>query len=387
MNEKDVLHIALGGATVVITLLVGFSTGWNLVTLLVGVVLVGAVLALRFLLHRHIAPGPPVVRPQAPEAPPNQLKVGPVSIETATPEFRLMFSATVLWRPSRRAEPALESVLSPSNAESSRGHTSPAQDTAGQMPAGQLRAERNGGGERAWHADLGALATAAAVERAAEMVRGSSAADSGETSQQLAKDLGWERTDPTGTVRWCAQDVGLNLAGPDDAERLRALSRFRKQVHEWEQNREHEKNLREYLGDDVLTTGGTALVWWLARHLDDDQAVPAAVRLINDLSTLSMVAHDRGDFGQVESPFVVPPPAPPGSDGNGLGQDLAATCELLECLFPDSDDQRTMFARSLASIAERSDQADYATRVRTLFGVPDLDGDSPEPADEEPQDG
>ena len=114
----------------------------------------------------------------------------------------------------------------------------------------------------------------------------------------------------TGTVRWCAQDVELILSDADDAERIRILSRLRKQVNEWEQKREHEKNLREYLGDDALATGGTALVWRLARHLDDDQAAPAAVRLINDLSTLSMVAQDRVDSDRTECPFVVPPLAP-----------------------------------------------------------------------------
>jgi hypothetical protein len=235
---------------------------------------------------------------------------------------------------------------------------------------------------------LGALAADAAGEFAAELVRGSSAADGGRLTQQLAKDLGWERTDSTGTVRWCAQEVELVPADPDDVERLRTRSRLRKQVHEWEQQREYEKNLREYLGDDVLTTGGSAVVWWLARHLEDDQAVPAAVRLINELSTLSMVAQDRGHLGHVDSSMMVPPLAPVGPNGNDAGpQDLdVATRALLERLFPDSDDEREKFARSLASIAERSGRGDYAVRVRTLFGVPDLDAGRPEAAGE-PQDG
>jgi len=45
-----------------------------------------------------------------------------------------------------------------------------------------------------------------------------------------------------------------------------------------------------------------------------------------------------------------------------------------------------MFARSLASIAERSDRAEYAARLRTLFEVPDLDRNLPETFREEPQD-
>jgi hypothetical protein len=471
MNEKDLLYVALGGATVVITLLVGFFTGWNLVTLLVGVVLVGAVLALRFLPRLLLDPETPVVRPYISEARPNQVKVGPVSLETATPEFRMMFSATVLWQPSRQAEPAasppvrllqsrtppvsgtattapggadergtpaesmstepteprepvpaeplpthsapagsapvestpIESTPEaslptptvpaypagqpeapaspPPAAGSTPGQTTGGRDEAGQMRAGQRGAVRNWVGESAWHADLGALATAATVERAAEIVRSSSAGNSGETGQQLAKDLVWARTDATGTVHWCAQDVELEPADPADAERLRTWSRLRKQVQEWEHKREYEKNLREYLGDDALKTGGTALVWWLARHLDDDQAVQAAVRLIQDLSTLSRVAQDSEDSGRAGSPFEVPASGSVDRDNGDAGRrDLVVvTRDLLQRLFPDSDDQRTTFARHLASIAERSDRVDYATRVRTLYGVPDLDGDPPRP--------
>ena len=64
---------------------------------------------------------------------------------------------------------------------------------------------------------------------------------------------------------------GLRLA---EQGRLQALARAAAR----ERQREYEKNLREYLGNDVLTTSGSAVVWWLARHLEDDQAVPAAVR-------------------------------------------------------------------------------------------------------------
>jgi AcrR family transcriptional regulator len=146
--------------------------------------------------------------------------------------------------------------------------------------------------------------------------------------------------------------------------------------------------LREYLGDDVLTTSGSAVVWWLARHLEDDQAVPAAVRLINELSTLSVVAQGHGHPDRADSSLMVPPLTPVGSNGDGVSsQDPAvATRALLERLFPDSEDERMMFARSLASLAERSGRGDYAVRVRTLFGVPDLDAGRPESAGEEPQD-
>jgi len=489
MNEKGLLHGALAGAAVVITLLVGYLTGWTLVTLLVGVVLAGVVLAMWFLPQLYRDREPLIARSPAAEPPPEQVRVGPVSLETATPEFRVIFSATVLWRPSRRVEPARRTpiglpqhgvspapvaevdtpggegepttavgpmpaepapteqpvpdgsapahpaVTEPGPDESTAAERSseepasgelasarrssttavptasgtvqattastpsaPAAETAsGRTPADQVppapvaagepSTRRENGAGRAWHAGLAALATAAAVERAADIVRGSSAADTDMTAQQLASDLVWARTDSSGSVRWCAQEVELTPADPDDAERLRRLSRFRKQVHEWEQTREYEKNVRGYLGDDVLTTGGRALVWWLARHLDDDEAVQAAVPLIDDLSTLSAAAQDRADTDRTASPSAPREPAPPGPHSNGVAQDrVVVTLALLERLFPDSADQRRMFARSLASIAERSDRAEYAARLRTLFGVPDLDRNLPETFREEPQD-
>ena len=237
----------------------------------------------------------------------------------------------------------------------------PAEAPVGHAPSGQDEEQPNGDTGGRWHADLGALATAAAAAGAAEIVLGSAAVDAGTTKQRLAAELGWPRTDSTGTVRWCAQDVDLQPADPDDADRLRTLSQLRKQVQVWQQEREHELNVRRYLGEDVLTTTGSALVWWLARHLDD---VPGAIGMVDDLSKLSAVSQDREDHGRAGGGPVAPPPTFVGSNGGrGIEPDIAATLDLLERLFPGSDDERMMFARDLAMIAERSGRIDYARRV------------------------
>jgi hypothetical protein len=251
---------------------------------------------------------------------------------------------------------------------------------AKQTPSGQDDEQSHGDTGQRWHADLGSLATAAAAAAAAEIVLGSAAVDAGTTKQRLAEELGWPRTDSSETVRWCAQDVDLQPADPDDADRLRTLSQLRKQVQIWQQEREHELNVRRYLGEDVLTTTGSALVWWLARHLDD---VHGAIGMIGDLSKLSAVSQDREYPGRAGGDPVAPPPTFVGSNGGrGIGPDVVATVDLLERLFPGSDDERRMFARDLAMIAERSERIDYARRVRRMFGVPDLTGSPPEPAGE-----
>ena len=115
---------------------------------------------------------------------------------------------------------------------------------------------------------------------------------------------------------------------------------------------------------------GTALVWWLARHVEDSQAVRAAVELIDDLSTLSATAQDREEADRPEGQSVKPGPPPAAEDGNGVSQDnlIIATQALLKRLFPDSEDQRKLFARNLALIAQRSGRTDYATDVRKMFG-------------------
>ena len=462
MNEKGILFAALGAAAVVISLLVGFVTGWSLYTLLVAGLLAGAVLVLWLYLRlRADQEARPVVRRLPPsgvtEPSPSRVTVGPVLLETATPDFRLAFSATVLWRPCHTEQspsapigrmpshperapaeptPTPRTAESESESESESGPSAPgppavvesepvepipaagavaesepaeptyaeappapqssineasepgspaAEAPVGHVPGGQDEEQPNGATGGRWHADLGALATAAATAGAAEIVLGSAADDAGTTKQRLAAELGWSRTDSTGTVRWCAQDVDLQPADPDDADRLRTLSQLRKQVQVWQQEREHELNVRRYLGEDVLTTTGSALVWWLARHLDD---VPGAIGMIGDLSKLSAVSQDHDDPGQAGGAPVAPPPAFVGSNGGrDIGSDVAATVDLLERLFPGSEDERMMFARDLAMIAERSGRIEYARRVRRMFGVPDLTGSPPGPTgDGQPED-
>ncbi len=366
MNEKGILFVALGAAALVITLLVGFVTGWSLYTLLAAVLLAGSVLALWFYLKlRADREESPALRrlppPGMTEPSPTQVTVGPVVLETATPDFRLAFSATVLWRPCRteqspvasirrvpshperapaeptpapraaesesappashppaaaESEPAeptaapftadepettvptpAEAALAPQSSitEASEPGSPAAEAPVGHAPSGQDEEQPNGDTGGGWHADLGALATAAAAASAAEIVLGSAAVDAGTTKQRLAAELGWPRTDSSGTVRWCAQDVDLQPADPDDADRLRTQSQLRKQVQIWQQEREHELNVRRYLGEDVLTTTGSALVWWLARHLDD---VRGAIGMIGDLSKLSAMSQDREDPGR-----------------------------------------------------------------------------------------
>jgi hypothetical protein len=143
----------------------------------------------------------------------------------------------------------------------------------------------------------------------------------------------------------------------------------------WEQEIDHQRNVREYLTDDVLTTNGRAVVWWLAQHTDD---IPGAVERIGHLSRLSAVSQGRDD---VMVPHLV---SAQSLMRDGDDRDITLTRELLHELFPNSSAERALFARRLAQLAEKSGQHRYGRRLRETFGVQDVQEAPPDPDDGEP---
>jgi hypothetical protein len=255
--------------------------------------------------------------------PPAQDAISDVDLPTNMSDYRMLFSATALWRSTTESD-------------------------------------------RSSHVDPGALAKQAIIERAAAVIRDAFPADAAITTLRLAASLGDWQPDPTGQVRACAKEV--KLAIPDeDADRIRALSDLRKKSQMWEQETEHERNIREYLANDALTTSGRALVWWMARHIED---VEHAVALIGDLSRLSAVSQDRDDMGAIMPHLVATQsPMPDGDD-----RDVISTHDLLNKLFPDSSYYRAFFARQLAQAAEECGRDRYARRLREMFDVQDVQG-------------
>jgi hypothetical protein len=403
VNEKDMLFGALGGAAVVITLLIGSTLGW-IWALPIGLLLLGAVAVARFRQQQRTNRQPiattPRQRPEPPEVPPNEVAIGPVWLATATPEFRLAFSARVLWRPDSTTDPGVGATIpregtdpGPGGAHGatmhrSNGSTSAAEATSDKAPPtpttdspeqpfrpAQGRAQRRSDSAGQWHADLSGLAAAAALDHVVEVVRNRPAVEAAQTQHRLAGDLVLPRPDPSGTVLWCVEDVVLSLVD-SDVERLSRISQLRKEVQVWNQERDHERNFRKYLEDDALKSPGSALVWWLAQHPED---VRGAVTLMGDLARLSEATQNDGGPRQASSLLTASAPLPIDTAAEPPGQrDLAATQDLLHSLFPDSEDERMLFALDIVSIAERSGQHDYARRVRTSFGLSDLDAELPE---------
>lgn len=141
----------------------------------------------------------------------------------------------------------------------------------------------------------GALAVEAVLARARQVTASLKPFRSSLVQHELNGALGVMAEDREGHVRAMALDVHLTLV-EEDQERLDRLAAIRKDEAVWEHQRKYEQNKREYLGDDVLQSTGSAVVWWLAKN--DDQ-VEKTVKDIGLLARLSSAANNA----EVDQPF------------------------------------------------------------------------------------
>ncbi|MFJ5261108.1 hypothetical protein ACIQAC_11675 [Streptomyces sp. NPDC088387] len=147
-----------------------------------------------------------------------------------------------------------------------------------------------------------ALAVSSIVSRALEVVRHEHPSRASFARYVLEGELGVPLSDRSGRVKALAADVTLTLA-PADRERLRKLNDLRKDEEVWEYERQHERNKRRYLGDDVLKSAGSAVVWWLARH---ENEIEKAVDMIGPLAQIAAAANDE-EVPELFHHLLVPP--------------------------------------------------------------------------------
>ncbi|WP_395359673.1 hypothetical protein ACHGLA_06345 [Streptomyces sp. YH02] len=133
------------------------------------------------------------------------------------------------------------------------------------------------------------LAVDAVLQRAAEVTAAQLPHRASLVQHQLSGELATMLSDPTGRVRAMAEHVEVVLS-EQDRERLDKLATVRKNETVWEHERKWEQSKRAYLGEDVLSSTGSAVVWWLAKN--DDQ-VDRAVADIGLLAQLTAVANDE----------------------------------------------------------------------------------------------
>jgi hypothetical protein len=152
------------------------------------------------------------------------------------------------------------------------------------------------------------LALDAVLTRAQMITRGQSPQRGSLVQHQLSGELGTMQPDATGRVLAMAEDITVRLSDAD-RERLDKLATVRKDEAVWEHERKWEKNKRAYLGEDVLASTSSAVVWWLAKN---DDKVDKAVADIGLLAQLASVANDTPVPEQlrhyVEDPYREPAP-------------------------------------------------------------------------------
>jgi hypothetical protein len=138
------------------------------------------------------------------------------------------------------------------------------------------------------HADLGAVAVDALLERARSLTARQQVTDESLNQHRLAALLGEPALDEKGQVRAWATEIRLRL--PDaDQKHLQHLAALHRREQTTLLERRMEQDKRAYLKDDVFSTPGSAAVWWLVNNPGE---VETALGLLDTLAGLSAAAND-----------------------------------------------------------------------------------------------
>lgn len=243
------------------------------------------------------------------------------------------------------------------------------------------------------------------LARAKEITKAASPLDRNTVQHQLTAALGTPQPDPSRQVMVWAEQVSLTT--PDEeTKQLRQLSELRRRELLWELERKHERRVRAYLEQEVLVSPSSAVVWWLARHLD---RVDEAARLIGPLTQLSEVVnadprfrtlvsdpndgHLPSGFAERTVPFspVMAAHTARSPETNGAMAHEPASA-LIRQLYPgaEQDSERALLGHQLAHVLSHHGAQEVAERIRQEFDAPDLtlaieNTPSGEPAPVQPQ--
>ncbi|MGW5673991.1 hypothetical protein ACWEV4_02690 [Streptomyces sp. NPDC003860] len=253
MSSRSTTRLTLLTAAVTVDLALGASFGWPVWVWVLLPTLVAGVLL--FTLQRPGAAAPHLGDPMSSglsepdppvESPYFTKPLTGVPVPSAVGDYPFLLSATIWWRTTEAFTPG--------------AHGNPA-----------------------------ALAASSVLRRVQNATVGEHPSRCGFLEQWLEGTVGVPVTEESGLVTAFATDVRL-LLGQADQQRLDEMDELRKSASVWEGRRRLERDQREYLGDDVLRTPGSAVVWWLARH---DDEVERAVEMIGPLACLSAAANDQ----------------------------------------------------------------------------------------------
>lgn len=344
-DEKNTIT-AVVGVLALLVVVVGLTLGWPAWVWLPLAILPpvgGVVLAKQIASGRRPEPVPePIAEPDPPPTPESkQVELSGVSLPSAVPDYRFLVSGSVYWR---------------------RNSKSPGRE----------------------HRNLDSVAKDAIISRAGETLLTAQPHEHSTLAERLNVELGTENLVPSGHVYAWGEGFAVTLPEAD-RDRLQRLADVRKDVEVWEHERNHERNLREYLGDDVLSSPGSAVVWWLARHYQDkDSGVSAAADNIGPLRDLTTAAQETqipeqsqpGEWGFASdgrwavdgegfSRSVI-------SDGSGgsVQDRIRSLITCIDGIFADREtDERDLFVDRQARLLDTCQKHEAAAALRAHYNV------------------
>jgi hypothetical protein len=267
----------------------------------------------------YVAPPQPTYQPPPPQ--PSSTAVHGVVLPSGQRDYRFLLDVTVLWRHS--------------------------------------------GTQGVPHPRLDQLAIDAIRERASRSAEQESPANTDLLAPRLATELSFPKPDRTGQLEVWAQNVVLYISD-DDRKRLYRLAEVRKDEEVWDHERIHERNKRAYLREDVLSSTGSAVVWWLAR---DTARVQETVSLIDTFAKLVAAAQDR----EVEPVFRTFMNNLTDPSLHAADQDDDFVNRLMAEILPNgSEPERAEVADRLATLAAEAGATDLARIFRERFNAPDF---------------
>ncbi|GAA4695100.1 hypothetical protein [Streptomyces youssoufiensis] len=349
MNSRLGTLSFLSGLVAAVLVVLSIALGWpSWVWLLLPTLLAGALLLA--ISRPRKAEKPPTAYgqgpyvPEPPAAPPyHERVVEGVPIPSAVADFPFLFSGTVCWQPVA-------------------------------------------GANAASHANPSSLAVTSVLQRVQSATAAEHPSRFASLQYWLEGALGTPIIDGTGLVTAFATRVRLTLR-PTDQQRLDELDALYKSLAASERHRQHERELRAYLGEDVLHTPGSAVVWWLARHEDE---VERAVDMIGPLACLSAVANGEevpetlrylctpsgapaegepaGGFGHPEPGFDAEWAAGPAERNGRQSASHEHVSALLDELgLAPGSDERAAFVDRLARMSEAAGNKAAADSMRRDF--------------------
>ncbi|SDD30059.1 hypothetical protein [Actinokineospora iranica] len=184
---------------------------------------------------------------------------------------------------------------------------------------------------------------------------------------EIAAEMSTPRPDVSGALVGWAEQVTLTL-DKDDAERLAKLAALRKEELVWEHERRFEISKRDYLGNDVLKSTGSAVVWRLAQ---DHHKVIETVDMIDTISQLTAAANDDSVPALSRRLELEPSPVSVLAEEDHLWSVPAAPeppvkpgLALVEEMFPQTESgQRDLFLDQLAELIRKHDRHDIADQL------------------------